>query len=210
MIRRCASGSTRTSSGAWFRTSRRASASSPRWSVMWTLRMCRTAMNPGRARSNGWPSLPLWRTADTTGRSAFDIGRARGPSRASAGSRPTGSSARVGQRAINPRPAATGWPRAWPAAPGRCTAGDRRRSCRDPGSGYPRPRAQHDVKRERHPLVAPVAEQDRERRHATRFERRSGLVGRRRALDDGRSRGVEERDRRAGGQRAGSRATVLD
>ena len=50
-------GSTPTSSGAWFRTSRRASASWPRWSPTWTLEMPRTATNPGRAQSNGPPSF---------------------------------------------------------------------------------------------------------------------------------------------------------
>ena len=80
-----------------------------------------------------------------------------------AGSRTTGSSARsrpdgAERGAINPRPAATGWPIAWRAAPGRCTAGDRRRSCRDPGSGCPRTPSAARREAGRRPLVAPVAE----------------------------------------------------
>ena len=112
--------------------------------------------------------------------------------------------------AISPRPAATGWPTAWPAAPGRCTAGDRRRSCRDPGWRCPWTPSAEPRAAAAPSLLAPVADQDRERGHASRLERRPGLIGRRLALDDGRSCGIEDRDRRAGGQRAGRRAAVLD
>ena len=145
MTRRCASSSTRTSSGAWFRTSRRASASWPRWSVMWTLADAPDRHEPGTGAIEWTAFFAVLADSGYDGTVGLRYHRARRRSRASAGSRPTGSSARnrpdgskgAYAAAINPPTGCHGFADSEAGCPGPLHGGTSSTVMSRPGIGIP-------------------------------------------------------------------------